>query len=330
MPLAAANPRVKIRAQGLIENPGRPFFSMKPLLCGLLWLGIAATAPALRGGSYIVLPKDAEREAYFRAYLAACGPNEVRCVWFLNNDIGAGMKMTLNLQNGAVDTARDVFEFAEENQLHVPGKLSPSDLAAVRQIIATLPPSQDIFPMAACVCLAAQVDGKVKTFQYNLIAPPAPILRLYKLGGGNFISGEPDLRDEVTLTSDQVDKYRTFSRPWPLPRVLEWYQQAKDADARKFWAHVLAASCDPRAALALAPNLGQGDQSADVADFCEFFSNPDGDKNKQTLAAAQQWLADNHTTLAAKAALLSGLPAPAETKPVSAPAAPPATSPTKN
>jgi hypothetical protein len=42
-----------------------------------------------------------------------------------------------------------------------------------------------------------------------------------------------------------------------------------------------------------------------VRDFGEFFSNPDGDPGKQTLAAARQWLAANHTTLAAEAAYLS-------------------------
>jgi len=284
---------------------------MKYLVLTLLgWLLVLLPSPVRAQIAISEIPQDSAMEQHFRTFLNGCAPDEIRCVWFNNNSVQVGMVLTLNLHDGSVATRRDVVDWAVQNSQNTPGALSADNIAEIKKLIATLPASQDIFPFAECVLLAEHSGPTVKVYQYNRINPPLAIQHIYDIAHASIAFGEPDVRDNVTLTMGQTSAYSTFSRPWSVPGVLNWYQQAKTADDRKFWAHVLAASADPRAALALEKNLGQGDNSADPVDLIYFFDHLQALKSHPTLADAQKWLKDNHPRLAAQAALLSPPPNP--------------------
>jgi len=276
------------------------------------WLGwLLALFPLLLAGQNVaVFPQDYAMEMYFRFYLADCGPDEIRCVWLANNDIQTGWKMTLNLRTGSVETVRDGYDATRVAEHPNPGELTAEKIAVLRHVLDSPPPTQEAFPIAQCVLIAHQVGAQVKIWQYNRVNPPPLVKELYDLSGGYISLGEADVRDSLSLTADETQKFAGYARPWTVPRVLAWYQQAKNADDRKFWAHVLAVSGDPRAALALEKNLGQGDQSADLREMASYFFGESATKDRITPADAQRWFHDHHPRLEAQAAILSGLPPP--------------------
>jgi hypothetical protein len=257
------------------------------------------------------IPRPDAMQMRFLFYLEDCGPDEVRCVWFHNHSLNVGLKMTLDLRRGSVATEREVVDWATQGGEPPAGQLDAAQISEVRQIIAQLPPSQDAFAMAECLLLAHREGGKVGISQYNLVTPPPFVSHLYALAKAYIVLGEPDIRDDISPTVDELDRLAPFPRPWSVPRVLNWYGQANTPAERKFWAHVLAVSGDPRAALVLELNLGQGDNSADLREFASYFLGKSYAKDKQTLADAQQWYKENHARLVAQASILSGLPLPA-------------------
>ncbi len=279
----------------------------------VFWLGLllAASALPLAAQNVAIYQQDYAMEMYFRFFLADCRPDEIRCVWFPNNDLQIGWRMIIDLRTGSVETVRDTHDAARVNKHPSPGELNVDKIAALRQILTALPPTQEAFPMRQCVLVAHHVGVPVQITQYNRVNPPPIVQQLYDLGDGYISLGEADLRDMIGLTADETEKLAGFSRPWSVSRVLDWYRQAKNADDRKFWAHVLAVSGDPRAALALEKNLGQGDASTDLRDLASYFFDKSSVKNQQTLADAQKWFAANHPRLEAQAAILSGQPPPA-------------------
>jgi hypothetical protein len=276
------------------------------------WLGclLAILPVSLAGQNVAVFPQDYAMEMYFRFYLADCGSDEIRCVWFANNDLQTGWKMTLNLHSGSVETVRDGYDATRVAEHPNPGELTAEKTAALRHILDSPPPTQEVFPLEQCLLIAQRVGAQVKIWQYNRVNPPPLVKQLYDLSGGYISLGEADVRDSLSLTADETEKFAGYARPWTVPRVLAWYQQAKNADDRKFWAHVLAVSGDPRAALALGKNLGQGDQSADLREMASYFFGESAIKDRITPADAQKWFQENRPRLAAQAAILSGQPPP--------------------
>jgi hypothetical protein len=59
-----------------------------------------------------------------------------------------------------------------------------------------------------------------------------------------------------------VEELNKYPRPWTVSKALAWYVEAEDGKIRAHWLWVLAASRDPRAALALGNALN--DDSLDV------------------------------------------------------------------
>lgn len=272
---------------------------------------LAISAPPVAAQRVAVFPQDYAMEMYFRFYLADGGPDEIRCVWFPQNDLQIGWKMTVNLRTGSVEILRDVYDPVRVAEHPNPGVLKADKIAAVREILAQLPPAQAMFPLAQCVLVAHDDGARMQVAQYNRVNPPALIQQLYELCGGNFSFGEADVRDALGLTADETEKYAARARPWSVPRVLDWYRQANNAADRKFWAHVLSVSGDPRAALELEKNLGQGDNSADLREMASYFFGQSAIQNRVTLAEAQAWFQTNRPRLEAQAAILSGQSPPA-------------------
>jgi len=249
-------------------------------------------------------------QMYFRFYLDDCGPDEIRCVWFGQKDVHSGMITTVELRQGGVDTAREVND-ATAYIPHFLGHLDPAQIAALRSFFSPPPPSQDVFPMGESVFVAHREGGTVQVAQYNRVVPPPLVRRLFDLAKSDIALGEPDVGSAISLRVDELDRLTSHPRPWTVPRMLDWYAQAATPTDRQFWAHILTVSGDPRAALALEKNLGQGDNSASLREMASDFFGHSYDKDKQTLADARQWFKDNHPRLEAQAAILNGKTPPA-------------------
>ncbi|GEM_PF-1467626 len=134
----------------------------------------------------LVSPTEAAKE-YFQTYLNQCGANEIRCLWFLQNDPRIGMVMTINLQDGNVFIERDVYNWAHQSSsTH---RLTDAQLLTLKEIATNLPPS-DLRPsdknidFQRAVFVAMRNAGATNVFQYARRLVPVAIRRIYDIGGG--------------------------------------------------------------------------------------------------------------------------------------------------
>jgi hypothetical protein len=106
--------------------------------------------------------------------------------------------------------------------------------------------------------------------------------------------GDPDLEQAEKELAD-------YPRPWTLSKVLAWYREADAGKARANLLWVLAASRDPRAALALGEALY--DESLEVRwaatyGLLEYFNGMAGSGGtEQHMAAAREWWEKNRERL---------------------------------
>jgi hypothetical protein len=126
--------------------------------------------------------------AYFKDYLASCGTNEIRCVWFLRDDTKIGMLMTLNLQGGTVFTEREVYNWAEQSS--ETRSLTHSQVLSLQDIIGQMPSSNKRIEFSGAVSVSLWRKGKVEIFHYDRHHAPPVIRRLYDIGGGYFYDGK--------------------------------------------------------------------------------------------------------------------------------------------
>lgn len=125
--------------------------------------------------------------AHFQSYLASCGTNEIRCLWFLNNEPKVGMVMTLNLQQETAFTVREVFNWAYQSSETHP--LTHAQVISLRDLTGKLPGSDPKIEFRHAVSVAVWRNGTPEIYHYDRQHPPAEIQRLYDLGGGYFYRG---------------------------------------------------------------------------------------------------------------------------------------------
>ena len=125
---------------------------------------------------------------HYEAYLGNCKTNEIRCLWFLHDSPNIGMEMTINLDDYTVNTARDVYNWALQNQ-HTE-KISESAARQLRSVANGLPKSQSESEFNKSVLVAMSIDGKVKVSQYDRQRAPAAVGRIYEISGGYFNNGK--------------------------------------------------------------------------------------------------------------------------------------------
>jgi hypothetical protein len=53
---------------------------------------------------------------YFKTHLSQCLQTQIRCLWFLNNEISVGKVMTIDLRKRTVYTVRDVYSHAARHR----------------------------------------------------------------------------------------------------------------------------------------------------------------------------------------------------------------------
>jgi len=121
-------------------------------------------------------------------YLTDCGTNEIRCLWFRQDNIKVGEIMSFNLRDQAVHTARWIWYSAiQATETH---KLTQAQLLSLQKIVEQLPVSDGRVELKRTVSVSTRVGGNLKVFHYDRRHAPAVILRLYDIGGGYFYDGK--------------------------------------------------------------------------------------------------------------------------------------------
>jgi hypothetical protein len=133
--------------------------------------------------------QDEGAKEHFKDYLAKCDTNEIRCLWFLQDNPEIDMVMTINLNKESVFTAREVYNWAEQgSQIR---QMSHSQKLNLEKIIGDLPASDKNAEFDKSVFVSLRNGSQTKIFQYNRQHIPAIIQRIYDLGGGYFEGSKP-------------------------------------------------------------------------------------------------------------------------------------------
>src|ERR1022692_2536663 len=109
--------------------------------------------------------KDEEAKAYFKDYPAKGGTNEIRCLWFFEDNPKVGMVMAINLNEESVTTASDVYRWAV--QTLETRKLSHSQILNLGKTITSLPASDKNADFNKSVFVAIWNGKAVEVFQYD-------------------------------------------------------------------------------------------------------------------------------------------------------------------
>lgn len=141
---------------------------------------------------------DAPARQYFENYLNQCGTNEVRCLWFLDNNPRVGMVMTIDLGRETVFTVRDVYNWAEQSAEN--RTLSHFQVLTLRQIINYLPPSDTNSDFSSSLFVSKRKGGRVEVFRYIRSNAPPVVRRIYDIGGGYL---EPSLTNNDAASSSR-------------------------------------------------------------------------------------------------------------------------------
>ena len=133
--------------------------------------------------SLVRATEDSAAAKFFEDYLANCGTNEIRCIWFLSYP-RTGMVMTLNLRDYTAFEAREVYNWATQvSETHT---LTHSQVLSLQKIAEQLPLSEQNIEFRRTVSVSVWQGGKVEIFHYDRQRAPAVIQRLYDIGGGYF------------------------------------------------------------------------------------------------------------------------------------------------
>lgn len=125
---------------------------------------------------------DVSARQYFESYLNQCGTNEIRCLWFLDNNPRIGMVMTIDLGRQTVFTVRDVYNWA--HQAAETRTLSHSQVLILKQIINDLPPSDTNSDFDKSLFVSKRNGDKTEVFRYDRGHAPPDVRRIYDIGGG--------------------------------------------------------------------------------------------------------------------------------------------------
>lgn len=122
--------------------------------------------------------------SHFQRHLERCGPNEIRCLWFLDDRRNVGMVMTIDLQESTVFQVREVYNGAAQNSRR--HDLTPAQVLSLLEVVKQLPASDESVEFNKRVSVSVQREGKVEMFHYDRRNAPEIIHRLYHSAGGRF------------------------------------------------------------------------------------------------------------------------------------------------
>lgn len=119
---------------------------------------------------------------YFENYLNQCGTNEIRCLWFLDNNPRVAMVMTIDLSRETVFTAREVYDFAEEAA--ETRTLSHSQVLNLKETMNALPMPDSDNDFSESVFESVRSGERTLVFRYNRRYIPPTLRRIYDIAGG--------------------------------------------------------------------------------------------------------------------------------------------------
>jgi hypothetical protein len=106
-----------------------------------------------------------------------------------------------------------------------------------------------------------------------------------------------------------VEELKNYPRPWTVAKVLAWYDKAEDGKIRAHLLWVLAASRDPRAALALGNALNDDSLDVRVAatyGLLDYFMKiVVGGGTEQHIIAVKEWWEKNQESIQKEAERLT-------------------------
>jgi hypothetical protein len=124
---------------------------------------------------------------HFESFLNVNRTNEVRCLWFLQDDPRIGMEMVIHIDDKSAYTVRDVYDWAEQAaETH---RLDDVQVSKIQDITSHLPPSDNNSPYVSSVFISINNGSTNKVFQYDRHYTPAVIRELYDFAGG-YIHGD--------------------------------------------------------------------------------------------------------------------------------------------
>lgn len=115
-------------------------------------------------------------------YLNACGTNEIRCLWFLDNNPRVGMVMTIDLDRQTVFTVREVYNFAAEAA--ETRTLSHSQVLNLKEMMNALPMPDSDNDFSESVFVSVRSGERTLVFRYNRRYIPPTVRRIYDIAGG--------------------------------------------------------------------------------------------------------------------------------------------------
>ena len=132
------------------------------------------------GGAQGAFDKEATRS--FDSYLSQCPENEIRCIWFRNGQVGAGMKMTIDLEKQSVLTFRHLYNHARQNAKI--RELSRHQVKTLKSMILKMPKSTKDVERLDSVFVSYRKGDKVEVRRFLRTKLPRDVERLYDIGGG--------------------------------------------------------------------------------------------------------------------------------------------------
>jgi hypothetical protein len=139
-------------------------------------------SPPLTNNSIATPLQDEGAKAYFKDYLAKCATNEIRCLWFLQDNPKVGMVMAINFNEESVSTAREVYNWAVQSL--ETRKLSHAQILNLKKIISSLPASDKNADFNKSVFVSIRNGTNVEVLQYDRQHAPGIVQRIYDIGGG--------------------------------------------------------------------------------------------------------------------------------------------------
>ena len=120
---------------------------------------------------------------HFQTYLAACPENEIRCLWFLRNELQVGMIMKVDLNAHTVYTVREVFNHALQAQQTLP--LNPQQVTLLEgtKLELQINETSKTVDFTKAVHVAYWHQGVRQTRSYLRVEAPRVISDIYATCG---------------------------------------------------------------------------------------------------------------------------------------------------
>lgn len=169
---------------------------MKALWISFVLIVLSGSLPAADSKAFGTQKPASDAEEYFRAHLAQCPKNEVRCLWFGGDLPNAGIVLTFDLQKTTSFTVYDGYGWAR--QAAKTRELNFFHMRAVKEVVSQLQETTSDAPFAACLHIAFWKTDKLVTASFRRSEVPIDVRRLYDIAGADsgFVYVQPKVQSK--------------------------------------------------------------------------------------------------------------------------------------